>query len=152
MRVRIAIAALIFSFAGAAAWAEGIGDLQFKDLADKPANLGQARLLTFWSSDCAPCLREMGILPDVAKQNADLPMALISLKDAEHTRARLIPMPDNVQVLVAQDEGRAVLTAFGNERTLALPYSVMLNKKGEVCGKHYGIISPDTVKEWRKEC
>ncbi len=152
MRVRITIVALVFSFAGAAAWAEGVSDLQFKDMADKPVALGHARLVTFWSSDCAPCLREMGILPDIAKQNADLPIALISLKDAEHTRARLIPMPDNVRVLVAQDEGRAVLTAFGNERTLALPYSVMLNKKGGICGKYYGIISPDKIKEWRKEC
>ena len=86
------------------------------------------------------------------KQNGDIPMALVSLKDAKHTRADLTPMPSNVLVLVAQDEGRAVLTAFGNDKTLALPYSVMLDKKGGVCGKYYGILSPDKVKEWRKEC
>ena len=151
MRSALCIAALIVALASAA-WAEGVGDLRFKDMSGKPSALGQAKLVAFWSSDCAPCLREMGILPDIAKQNSDLPIALISLKDAEHTRARLIPMPENVQVLVAQDEGRAVLTAFGNERTLALPYSVMLDKKGAICGKYYGILSPDKVKEWRKEC
>jgi len=151
MRIKTAIAVLILVCAGSTAWA-GSADLKFKDIGGKPTDLGQAKLITFWSSDCAPCLREMAILPDIAKQNADMPMALISLKDAEHTRARLTPMPENVQVLVAQDEGRAVLTAFGNERTLALPYSVMLNKKGGICGKYYGIISPDKIKEWRKEC
>jgi thiol-disulfide isomerase/thioredoxin len=150
MRLALCIAAWIV-FASAV-WAEGIGDVHFKDINGKPTTLGQARLITFWSSDCAPCLREMSILPDIAKQNSDLSMALISLKDAEHTRALLIPLPGNVQVLVAQDDGRAVLTAFGNDRTLALPYSVMLNKKGGVCGKYYGILSPDKVKEWRKEC
>src|SRR5262249_19167263 len=108
MRIAFCIVGLI-AIAGAA-WADGVGDLHFKDVSGHPANLDQAWLITFWSSDCAPCLQEMKILPDIAKQNGDVPMALISLKGAEHTRAHLSPMPDNVQVLVAQKEGRAVLT------------------------------------------
>ncbi len=113
---------------------------------------GHATLVAFWRSDCAPCLKEMGILPDIARQNHDLPIALISLHDAEHTRAHLAPMPENVQVLVAQDEGKEVLSAFGNDRTLALPYSVMLDKDGAICNWYYGIVAPEKVKEWRKQC
>lgn len=146
MRVVFFIAILM----SAAAWAND--GLQFKNMDGEAADLGQAKLIIFWSSDCAPCLREMAILPDIAKQNADLQLALISLKDAEHTRARLTPMPENVEVLVAQEDARTVLKNFGNDRTLALPYSVMLNKKSKVCGKYYGILSPDKVKQWRKTC
>ncbi len=149
MRVKFYIAALMISFANPA-WANG--DLHFTDTNGKPANISQNRLITFWSPDCAPCLLEMEILPNIAKQNIDLPMAIISLKDLEHTRARLTPMPDNIKILVAQEESKSVLTAFGNDMALALPYSVMLDKKGNICRKYYGIISPDKIKEWRKEC
>lgn len=113
---------------------------------------GKPLLVAFWRSDCAPCLQEMKLLPEIAKDNSDLTIALISLHDVEHTRSHLPDLPDNVHTLVANDDGKKVLASFGNDRTLALPYSVILNKKGDVCGKHYGILSPDQIKEWRKEC
>lgn len=113
---------------------------------------GKPLLVAFWRSDCAPCLQEMKLLPEIAKANSDLAMALISLHDVEHTRSHLPVLPENVHTLVANDDGKKVLASFGNDRTLALPYSVMLNKKGDVCGKHYGIVSPNQVKEWRERC
>jgi hypothetical protein len=61
-------------------------------------------------------------------------------------------MPSNVNILLANDDAKEILSAFKNHRTLALPYSVMLNSKGDVCNNHYGIISPDKIKQWRKEC
>ena len=113
---------------------------------------GEPLLVVFWRSDCLPCLQEMKLLPDIAKNNSALAIALISLQDAERTRARLPALPENVHVLVAAGDGRKVLANFGNERALALPYSVMLDKKGDVCRKYYGILSPDTVKEWQGQC
>ncbi|MEZ5647683.1 MAG: hypothetical protein R3E60_01755 [Alphaproteobacteria bacterium] len=132
--------------------AESIGNAHFTDINGKSTDLGQARMITFWSSGCAPCMKEINILPNIARQNTDLSIAIVSLKDAEHTRGRLTPMPKNVRVLVAQNESKAVLTAFGNDRMLALPYSVMLDKKGRVCRKYYGILSAGKVKEWREKC
>lgn len=151
MRAKAAITVLFLAYAGAA-WAGNAGDLRFTDLEGAPAGLGEARLVAFWRSDCAPCLKEMGILPEIARQNADLPVALISLQDAANTSAHLTPMPDNVHVLVAQSGGKEVLAAFGNDKTLALPFSVMLNRDGTVCGRHYGILGPEKVKEWREKC
>lgn len=114
--------------------------------------LGKQVLVLFWRSDCAPCLKEMAILPDIAKQNEDLTILLISLHDVEHTVSHLPKLPSNVQKLVAKDDGRILLKNFGNERTLALPYSVMLSKQGAICEKQYGILSPIKIKEWRKQC
>ena len=113
---------------------------------------GKPLLVAFWRSDCAPCLHEMKLLPEIAKDNGDLTIALISLHDVEHTRSHLPALPDNVHVLVGVGDKKAILSAFGNTRTLALPYSVMLNKKGDICGKQYGIVSPNKVKEWQKKC
>jgi thiol-disulfide isomerase/thioredoxin len=103
-------------------------------------------LVAFWRSDCAPCLEEMDILPDIAKENNDLPMVLISLHDIEHTRSHLPTLPGNVHILVAEGDSKKILAEFGNERILALPYSIMLNANGDICGKHYGILSPDKLK------
>lgn len=128
----------------------------FIDLNNKPVTLNECRgkpvLIAFWRSDCAPCLKELEILPDIAKQNPDLSIILISLQDAEHTRTHLKTMPNNVRVLIAQGDGKQILSSFGNERVLALPYSAMLGVDGKVCAKHYGILAPGKIKEWQKQC
>ena len=113
---------------------------------------GHPALIMFWRSDCAPCLQEMMNLPDLAKAHADLPIMLISLQDAQHTRKHLSAMPLNVHVLVAQNGGKEVLMAFGNNRMLALPYNVMLNSKGTVCEWYYGILPSQKIEEWKKTC
>jgi thiol-disulfide isomerase/thioredoxin len=113
---------------------------------------GKPMLVAFWRSDCAPCLQEMKLLPQLAKEHAELSIILISLHDIPHTQDHLPPLPANVRVLVATDDAKSMLQAFGNARVLALPYSVMLDAKGNACGKHNGILSPDKLKEWRAVC
>ena len=110
------------------------------------------RLIVFWRSDCAPCRKELELLPALAKHDADLRIALISLQDVAHTKEFLPELPKNVQVLVAKNDGRELLTAFGNERMLALPYGVMLDGKLQPCGKHYGILSAGIIDQWRNQC
>jgi thiol-disulfide isomerase/thioredoxin len=122
-----------------------------KEIALKAA-IGKPMLVAFWRSDCAPCLQEMRLLPEIAATNPELSIALISLHDAQHTRNHLVVLPANVRVLVAMDDAKSLLQVFGNERVLALPYSVMLDAKGNACGKHNGILSPDKLKEWHDVC
>ena len=156
IKTAISLLAVLFSVE---AHAEDKATLSFSELhGDKQEAVsierwkGEPLLVAFWRSDCAPCLQEMKLLPEIAKDNSDLTIALISLHDVEHTRSHLPALPENVHTLVANDDGKKVLASFGNDRTLALPYSVMLGKNGDVCGKHYGIVSPDKIKEWRKQC
>lgn len=143
---------LVASLAGA----ETGKDLHFDELTGKPVNLdrwqGRNVLVLFWRPDCSPCLTEVRALPTIARQNADLLIALVSLQDGAQTRGRLPALPTNVQVMIARDDGRRVLAAFGNDQLLALPYSVMLNRRGAVCERHYGIITPQTVVNWRSRC
>ncbi len=116
---------------------------------------GERALVVFWRSDCAPCLKEMALLPEMARQNPELTIVVIALKDAADARAYLSEMPENVRVWVAENEGREVLVAFGNERALALPYSVMLGTSGERCDWFYGILTREKVKQWvegKREC
>ncbi len=54
-------------------------------------------------------------------------------------------------MLVAKDDGKEVLAAFGNEK-LAMPFSVALHADGSICKRRYGILGTDIVKEWAKTC
>lgn len=155
------LTSLLVVVLGTSALAKDKAALIFTELHDKQLEAavsstedwhGQARLVTFWRSDCAPCLKEITILPEIARQNPELFIDVISLHDTEHTRPHLKKMPENIRILVAEDEGRIVLSAFGNDRMLALPYSVMLDAKGQVCDWHFGIIAPEKVSTWRKKC
>ncbi len=109
---------------------------------------GERALVVFWRSDCAPCLKEMALLPEMARENPELVFVVIALKDAADARAYLSEMPENIRIWVAEDDGREVLVAFGNERALALPYSVMLRESGERCDWFYGILTLEKVKQW----
>lgn len=136
---------------------KALGDYVFTKLSDDaPQALhkwkGQLLVVGFWRSDCPPCLEEMKALPQIATQHPETSMVFISLQDAQHTRKHIKPMPPNVHLLVSKDDGRSLLAAFGNERVLALPYSVMLDAKGEICAKHNGILSSETISQWRKQC
>ena len=113
---------------------------------------GKPVLAVFWRADCAPCLKELELLPALAKRNADLPILLISLQDEAATKAHLQALPSNIHVLVAKDDGRELLRAFGNDRMLALPYSVMLDGRDGACGKRYGILAAEHIEQWRKQC
>jgi hypothetical protein len=109
-------------------------------------------LVIFWRSDCAPCMRELALIPALAKRYPRLPIALVSLQDATLTRAHLPQLPENVHILLGKDEPRTLLAAFGNDKILALPYSVMRHANGTLCSTHHGILAPDTLKQWLKAC
>ena len=113
---------------------------------------GQPLLVLFWRSDCAPCVIELRNLTDITVQHTSLSVALISLHDLNHTRSHLPSLPNNAHALLATSDANELLAAFGNDRKLALPYTVMLDDKGNLCQKHNGILTPALVNDWIKQC
>lgn len=113
---------------------------------------GQPLLVLLWRSDCAPCLLELRDLPSIAAQHKTLSIALVSLHDLKHTRGHLPTLPNNVHALLATSDASELLAAFGNDRKLALPYSTMLDRNGNLCQKHNGILTPALVNDWVKQC
>ena len=159
--LHLIVFALSLTLCGTRAGAAEMDSLSFVELSGEqmeetaPATLGmlagREALIAFWRSDFASCLREMTILPQIAEDNPSLTIVLISLQGAEYTRKYLHAMPDNIHVLVAKDDGKEVLKAFGNE-TRAMPFSVVLHADGSVCERRYGLLGTDIVKEWAKTC
>ena len=112
---------------------------------DKPA------LVAFWRSDCAPCATEKPILLTIAKEHADLPVVIISLQDAVHTRKDFAAVPSNMHVLLAKDDAVKTLHALGDENS-AMPYSVFLHADGTQCKSRLGLLGTHIVDEWVKQC
>ncbi len=113
---------------------------------------GKPLLVLFWRSDCAPCLQELRRLPELAQQHPHLTIALISLEDVGLAAKHLPALPANVTSLIARDEVREIVTAFGNDKRIALPYSVMLDARGGICAKHSGIVATDDLNPWQQQC
>ncbi len=126
--------------------------LRFTNPSGARETLSPASVALFWRADCAPCRQELEALPHIALENPDVKFALISLQSTESVSPHRGLLPTNVRTLATQDDPKAVLSAFGNTRTLALPYSVMLNRNGGICASHYGLLSSLTVTAWRKDC
>lgn len=114
---------------------------------------GKPVIVLFWRIDCMPCQLELQQLPDIAAQQADSTILLVSLTADEKARERIAAtkLPTNVHVLMSSADGETVLAVFGNARKI-LPFSAALHKDGSVCQRHHGLLGGDTVSEWVRVC
>lgn len=107
-------------------------------------------LLVFFRSDCAPCLRELEILPEIAKKHGNLTIDIVSL-DEEYRNYVPPAFPANVHKIVfGARESRIIKDAEGDR--IAIPFSAFLKADGSVCGTHAGILGTDQVTKWSKKC
>lgn len=106
----------------------------------------------FWRSDCAPCMRELAALPELAASAPGMRFLVVSLESTAQAQ-HFVPhvLPDNVTVLAAGGDARKVLAAFGNRKPV-LPFSVALHDDGSVCESRYGLTGSERVKKWMASC
>jgi thiol-disulfide isomerase/thioredoxin len=106
-------------------------------------------LILFWRSDCAPCLRELEILPLIAKAHPDLRIDVLSLE--AHADKTPPALPENMHWVSAPESPEKMLENFGDKQH-SLPYSVFVSANHALCGSHSGILGTDTVDAWVKQC
>lgn len=113
---------------------------------------GKKSLLLFWRSDCPPCQREIEQLPDILKDNSDISIFLLSLNGLEKLPKSLINTTPNLNLLLVEGDARKLFLDFENNKTLALPFSAMLDGNGKICNKYNGILNKDKISEWKSLC
>ncbi len=117
---------------------------------------GSPVLLMFWRADCAPCQKELALLPQITSSHPDLHVAVISLQGAQplakyiHEHSIKI-LSDNIVLLASTSDEVQLLKAFGAKQAY-LPYSASLHADGSVCDNHTGILGLNLIDTWAKTC
>jgi thiol-disulfide isomerase/thioredoxin len=106
-----------------------------------------ATLSIFFRSDCPPCMQEFAIIPDIAKAHSTLHIRIIALDNKPITST----LPDNIEVLQGNKNDKEYLKKLGNTH-FALPFSTFINKNGNLCDTHYGILGTELVNTWMHTC
>jgi len=126
------------------------------DLNSKQRNIkewdGKVILLNFWATWCPPCLREIPEFIELQKAygNQGFQVVGIAIDDEEAVREYVNKIGMNYPSLVVQDDGVMLAKRYGNNIG-ALPYSVIINRDGEISYTIRGELSKIRAKELLKE-
>lgn len=146
----LALAVGLFALSGGAASAETAPTALDFELSDGNSFVRLSTLppritvINFWRSDCPPCLREMPMLAQLARQDKSRFVA-IALQRPHETAAApagvLDALQPPLQALHGPTEPRGILARFGNPAG-ALPYTVVLDTQRRACARQIGEVTP----------
>ncbi len=108
-----------------------------KDTDDKLRNInewdGQVILLNFWATWCPPCRKEMPAFVRLYEKYKDKGFTIIGVAiDEKQAVVDFIdPMGVDYPVLIGDKDGLNLTRDYGN-RIGVLPYTVIINRKGEI--------------------
>ena len=111
---------------------------------------GKTVIVNFWATWCRPCRRELPMLNEIQQQYAgqDVQIVAIALDDRQAVEGfiKATGIKLDLQVLVGDDAAIEVAKAFGNETGL-LPYTVIIDSRGDIRYNHFGEISEDELTD-----
>lgn len=116
-----------------------------------PALHGPA-IVVLWASWCASCQAEVARLPRLAADAAPLPIVTLAIDPPARALALLVERGQPTANAYADDRApRAVLDDWGGAGS-ALPVAVALDRHGQVCGRKFGLLGTDQLREWAMRC
>lgn len=127
---------------------DGARFVRLSDLAGMPT------VINFWHADCAPCLRELPVLAELARSGQARVIAI-----ALHKPERMITQTQAISAslrppllsLQAPSEPRGLLARFGNHSG-ALPHTVVLDAQRRSCVQRTGEIDTPWLARGLREC
>ncbi|MGB5247891.1 MAG: TlpA disulfide reductase family protein [Woeseia sp.] len=108
---------------------------------------GQARIINFWATWCAPCRREIPLLKETQAQHAESGLQVIGIA-VDFTEDVINYAQDaqfNYPILVGQEDAMAVAEASGVE-FIGLPFTMIVTPAGELLGVHLGEIHAPQIQ------
>ncbi len=113
---------------------------------------GQAMLVNFWATWCAPCRREMPLLQDVSlERDGELVVIGIAIDDPGPVRDFVEELGISYPILIGAADVLNTQRAWGNSAG-ALPYTVLVDRDGIIRWQHLGEVTADelspVLEEW----
>ncbi|MGE0073030.1 MAG: redoxin family protein [Thiomonas sp.] len=128
-------------------FADHLADLQGQNV-DIARFRGKPLIVNFWASWCPPCIAEMPDFSRFYTQNKDkgIQMIGIALDNPTAVREFLQAHPVSYPILLGGINGVALSASLGNKQG-GLPFTIVLNAKGDVVFQHLGKTSFDELQD-----
>jgi thiol-disulfide isomerase/thioredoxin len=137
---------------GSAATPSVIYATSFPDLKGQPQSLGQwsnkLLVINFWATWCAPCLEEMPIFVRLQAQYGAKGLQIVGIAADSSPNAAKFVEKLKINYPVLPDESRAIeFSKRTGNRLGLLPYTIILNAKGEVVLTKLGVFKEAEITE-----
>jgi len=111
--------------------------------------LGELTLVNFWATWCSPCREEMPLFESMYRIHQSNGFAVIGVAIDNPSRSQpfLDSMGISYPILYAENTGMELLGKSGNAQGL-LPYSLLLDKQGNVIDQVIGKINQAQIEAW----
>ncbi|HET6629299.1 MAG TPA: TlpA disulfide reductase family protein [Woeseiaceae bacterium] len=107
---------------------------------------GEARLVNFWATWCAPCRREIPLLKETQAEHGDdnLQVIGIAVDEREAVLAYAESADFNYPILIGQDDAIAAAESAGVP-FIGLPFTMVISADGELVKTHMGEIAAEQI-------
>lgn len=111
--------------------------------------LDKLTLVNFWATWCSPCRDEMPLFETMYRlhQKEGFKVVGVAIDNPSRAQPFLDSMDISYPILYAEKTGMLLLEKTGNEQGL-LPYSLLLDARGNVIAQVLGKINERQIKTW----
>lgn len=110
---------------------------------------GRPLLINFWATWCPPCVEELPLLDRFYREQAARGWQVVGLAvdQLAPVQGFLRKLPLSFPVGLAGFEGTELARSLGNLRG-GLPFTVVLDARGQVLARKMGQVSPQDLQQW----
>jgi thiol-disulfide isomerase/thioredoxin len=110
---------------------------------------GRPLVINFWATWCTPCIEEMPLIDAFFRQNETKGWQVIGLAIDQPSRVRqfLGQFPVSYATALAGMNGTELGKILGND-VGGLPFTVVLDAKGDLIQRRLGKLTPGDIKKW----